>query len=193
MNELSNGAGTAHFRPAGAGTVDGEPQPDSVDKIRDIIFGSQMRDYEKKFSRLEERLLQETADLRADMQNRFASLEALLRSEANNFTTALNAEKTERGAAVGTLRDEIKTSTQGWERRAGQQDEGNAKAQAELRQLVTDQARRLAEEFEQKHATLAASQGRDAQEIRAMLTDRFALADLFSEVALRLKHEPKHS
>ena len=28
----------------------------NVDKIRDIIFGSQMRDYEKRFSRLDERL-----------------------------------------------------------------------------------------------------------------------------------------
>ena len=31
----------------------------SVDKIRDILFGAQMRDYDRRFTRLEERLLKE--------------------------------------------------------------------------------------------------------------------------------------
>ncbi len=31
----------------------------NVDKIRDILFGSQMRDYETRFARLEESLLRE--------------------------------------------------------------------------------------------------------------------------------------
>jgi len=34
----------------------------NVDKIRDILFGSQMRDYESRFARLEETLIKETLD-----------------------------------------------------------------------------------------------------------------------------------
>jgi len=38
----------------------------NVDQIRDIIFGAQMRDYEKRFIRLEERLLSESDSLRGE-------------------------------------------------------------------------------------------------------------------------------
>ena len=35
----------------------------NVDKIRDILFGSQMRDYETRFARLEETLAKEISDM----------------------------------------------------------------------------------------------------------------------------------
>src|SRR6188508_56549 len=41
-----------------------------VDRIRDILFGSQMRDYDSRFQRLEERLTRDAADTRADIQKR---------------------------------------------------------------------------------------------------------------------------
>ena len=51
----------------------------NVDKIRDILFGSQMRDYEKRFSRLEERLTKAQDTLREDLKKRFdALLDALI-------------------------------------------------------------------------------------------------------------------
>ena len=48
------------------GGAENADRPGNVDKIRDILFGSQMRDYDKKFARIEERLLKETADLREE-------------------------------------------------------------------------------------------------------------------------------
>src|SRR6187401_2241566 len=44
--------------------------PASLDKVRDILFGSQMRDVERRFARLEERLLKETTDLKDDVRRR---------------------------------------------------------------------------------------------------------------------------
>ena len=42
----------------------------NVDKIRDILFGSQMRDYEKRFVRLEETVTKAVETLREDMTKR---------------------------------------------------------------------------------------------------------------------------
>lgn len=50
------------------------PTP-SVDQIRDIIFGSQMADYEKRFLALEKRLLAESEALRKEIGKNFAALE----------------------------------------------------------------------------------------------------------------------
>src|SRR4051794_10546298 len=44
--------------------------PASLDKVRDILFGDQMRDVERRFARLEERLIKETADLKDDVRRR---------------------------------------------------------------------------------------------------------------------------
>ena len=45
----------------------------NVDKIRDILFGSNMREYEKRFARLEEKLTKSSEALRDDLKKRFDS------------------------------------------------------------------------------------------------------------------------
>jgi hypothetical protein len=54
----------------------------NVDKIRDILFGSQMRDYESRFARLEETLIKETLEIRETSRRRFDQLEEGIRDGA---------------------------------------------------------------------------------------------------------------
>jgi len=68
----------------------------NVDKIRDIIFGSQMRDYEKRFLRLEERLTADAQALREDTKKRFDTLEAFVQKEIDSLSQRLKTEKSER-------------------------------------------------------------------------------------------------
>ena len=53
----------------------------NVDKIRDILFGSQMRDYEARFARLEETLVKETVEIRETSRRRFEQLESYIKRE----------------------------------------------------------------------------------------------------------------
>src|SRR5579862_6649484 len=53
----------------------GEGSPGNIDKIRDILFGSNMRDYEMRFARLEEALKKESSDLRDTTRHNLESLE----------------------------------------------------------------------------------------------------------------------
>ena len=161
----------------------------NVDKIRDILFGSQMRDYEKKFGRFEERLAGETAELREEVKRRLASLEAYLKNEFNAVADQLKVEKGERGEADKDLARELKESVKVWEKKASQIEEQTAKALRDLRQHVLEETQRLTEETEQQRKTLSAALDKESQELRASLTDRLALADLFAELALRLKNE----
>ena len=66
----------------------------NVDRIRDIIFGSQMRDYDSRFQRLEERLAFEGAAMRSDLQKRLDALEAFMKGEVESMTNRLRAENT---------------------------------------------------------------------------------------------------
>jgi hypothetical protein len=171
--------------------ANGADRAGNVDKIRDILFGSQMRDYDKKFARLEERLLKEAASLREDLKRRFDSLESFMKREVEALGDAIKAEKGERLDAQKAVGDKLADHAQAVERKAAQADEQAAKAHRDLRQLVLDETKRLAEEISQRHSNIAADLGRESQEIRGMLTDRYALSDLFAELSLRLKNELK--
>jgi hypothetical protein len=75
------------------------PPLGSVDQIRDILFGPQMRDYQQRFSALESRLIDEARVLREDIQHRFHVLEENLENERG-----------ERGQATGKLVEELRAT-----------------------------------------------------------------------------------
>src|SRR5271169_4219003 len=75
----------------------------NVDKIRDILFGSNMREYEKRFARLEEKLTKSSEALREDLKKRFDSLESYVREEMESLGQRLKTEKSERGEALKEL------------------------------------------------------------------------------------------
>jgi gas vesicle protein len=164
-------------------------ETNNIDKIREILFGVQMRDYEKRFSRLEERLLKESSDLRDDTRKRFDSLEAFVRSEFEALSERLLAEQRDRGEAVQNVSRELQDTGKTLERKLAQFDEQTARAQRELRQQILDQSKTLSDEIRQKADELSALLDRQVAELGNAKTDRAALSALFSEVALRLNNE----
>ena len=72
----------------------------NLDKIRDILFGAQVRDHERRFTKLEAQLLAEAAQLRTDLKERFAALEQYIRHEVESVTARLKAEEQQRTNAV---------------------------------------------------------------------------------------------
>ena len=65
----------------------------NLDKVRDLLFGAQMRDMEKHFARLEERLQKDLTELKEETRGRFESLEGFLRTEIESLTDQLEAEQ----------------------------------------------------------------------------------------------------
>jgi uncharacterized protein YpuA (DUF1002 family) len=173
---------------ASAGTL---TEASNIDKIREILFGVQMRDYEKRFSRLEERLLKESSDLRDDTRKRFEALEAFVKSEFEALSERLAAEQRNRDESVQNLSRELQDTGRRLDGKLGQLDEQTSRAQRELRQQILDQSKNLSDEIRRKADELSALLDRQVNELGNAKTDRAALAGLFSEVALRLNNEFK--
>lgn len=163
----------------------------SLDKIRDILFGAQARDYEKRFVRLEERLTKESSDLREAVKRHFDSLENYIKQEFESLTERIRAEQNDRGEAVQGLSQDMKNSAIAFEKRIGQLDDQLARGQRELRQQILDQSKSLSEEIRQKHQEVSAALERDARDLREDKASRGALASLFTEMAMRLNNEFK--
>jgi len=160
-----------------------------VDRIRDILFGSQMRDYDGRFQRLEERLTREAADARADVQKRLEALENFLKGALESVSNRLNTEQSERGNAVEKLARDLAETARSLELATKNLGEHSDREFHALRQQLLDQAKALSEEIREKHGQAKADLDREAEQIRGAMTGRESLAEMLSEVALRLKNE----
>lgn len=163
----------------------------NIEKIRDILFGAQIRDYDRRFTRLEERLVKEAADAREDARRRFDSLEAFIKQEISALGDRLRSENQQRTQAAEDITRELRDASRSLMNKINAMDEHNTNVQRELRQQILDQAKNLADEIHLKHDDLSVSLQRESRELRNDKADRSALANLFTELAMRLNHEFK--
>jgi hypothetical protein len=160
-----------------------------LEKVRDILFGSQMRDVDRRFMRLEERIVKDTGDLKEDIKRRLDALEAYTNKEADALAERIRQEQSERLDAHAALSRELALTAGAFERRSAALDEQLARAQREIRQMILEQQQRLSDEMRAKVDEVLAALARETHELRTDKTDRAALAALLKEMAMRLTDE----
>ena len=170
------------------GSID---ESQNVDRIRNILFGSQMRDYDGRFQRLEERLVRDAAEVRGDLQKRLEALEAFMKGEVESMTNRVRAENAERTQALGKLAQDLGETARGLDLKINNLDQQAAKDIRDLREQLLEQSKALNAEIREKHEQMKAGLEQEAQQIRGAMTGREALAEMLSEVSLRLKGEFK--
>lgn len=161
----------------------------NVDKIRDILFGSQMRDYEARFARLEETLIKETVEIRETNRRRFDQLESYIKREFEAVQMRFKSERDERLDAASAQSRELREMGESLSRRIRDLDDRSSSVERDLRSQVMEQARDLSEEIRRNHDELASLLEKRYHDLGDAKTDRAALATLFTEVALRLNDQ----
>lgn len=160
-----------------------------VDRIRDILFGSQMRDYDGRFQRLDERLAHDAAEARSEVQKRIEGLENFLKGEVQSLTNRLNVEQSDRGSALEKLAHDLAETARALDGKIKNLDEHTARELHNLREQLLEQSKALSSEIREKHDQMKAGLDHEAEQIRNAMTGRESLAEMLSEVALRLKNE----
>ncbi len=173
---------------------DGHPQilrggAGNVDKIRDILFGSQMRDYEARFARLEEALVKETVEIRETSRRRFDQIEAYIKKEFEAVQARFKTERDERLDTASLHSRELKELGEALSRRIRDLDDRSSSVERDLRSQLMQQARDLTDEMVRSHDEIATLLDKRVRELTDSKTDRAALATLFTEVALRLSDQ----
>lgn len=161
----------------------------NLDKVRDILFGNQMREVERKFARLEERLIKECTNLRDENRKRLDSLESYFKTEISSLAKQVNNEQGERGQALKALTEQHKNITISLENKVAQFEEKTINNQREMREQILNQSKNLHDDIRQKYEEILAALERDTQELRKDKTDRSTLAQLFTELAIRLNQQ----
>jgi hypothetical protein len=165
------------------------PGGGNIDNIRDILFGAHMRQYEKRFQRLEELLAKECSDIREELRSRVEALEGFAKQESDALTDRIKSEKDERAGAVADLTRELGSLAKEVERKTGRIEESLGKGLKELRGKILDQSKNVTKEIRDRADAIQSDVDRDVEELRTDKTDRAALSALFTEMAMRLSDE----
>jgi DNA anti-recombination protein RmuC len=163
----------------------------NLDKVREILFGAQARDYDKRLIRIEERIAKEAVDLRDEVRRRFDSLESFVKQELDSLGNRITGEHDQRSEALRVLSRELEETARSLDARISQLDTHVANGNRELREQILEQSKSMLEEISRKHGEAMTTLQRKSDELRSDKADRSALASLFTEMALRLNNEFK--
>lgn len=168
-----------------------EQSPESLDAVRDILFGGQMRTVETRLRNIEERFQAEVESLRADFQKRSAELDQFARKETQNLHERLASENDARTQALRELAAEVKEAFKQAEKRHVSLEQATALSDAELRDQLIAHAKASAAELNRVHEKLSAELARGHAELSHAKTDRASLAQLLGDMAAAIAADPK--
>lgn len=158
----------------------------NLDKIRDILFGAQAREHERRFAQLEQHLVREADDLRTDLKRRFETLEVYIKKEVDGLTNRLTKEQEARGESVTKLTQDLTRLAATLEKKAGQLERQAAETQTRFLQQLTERTNELAADVRARHAEATSALDRAVHDLRAEKTDRATLAAILMEASKRL-------
>ncbi len=175
--------------------VGGLVQPDdrsasgNLDKIRDILFGAQAQEHDRRFAQLEQHLIREASDLRNDLKRRFESLELYIKKEVEVLTSRLTKEQEVRGESVTNLTQDLAQLATTLEDKARLLDRQTTQVQAHVLQQLTERTSELAIDVRARHAEATSALNQAVHDLRAEKTDRATLAAILLEASQRLSSD----
>ena len=161
----------------------------NVDKIRDIIFGNQMRDYDKRFAHLEERILQEIRDLRDETKNRLDTMQSYIQKEIDSLSNRLNTEQKLRTESLEKVTNEFKVEAKAISESIERLEDQKSQDSRDLRQQLLEQSKSFSNEISKKHEESSAALDRSFQQLRADKVDRSTFSELLMEMAVRMSDD----
>ena len=173
--------------PISSGSITGDT--DNIDKVRDLLFGAQARDFNTRIGQLEKRLVREAAALQSELQSRLDSLEEYTKTEIKAVTGVQVEESKERKASVGAVTRDQKKADDALRRGVEKVRDKLIDSERELRESLLQESKKLAAEIQKNHALVTKLLEDESRSIREAMTHRGSLGDLLTEMGLRLKDE----
>lgn len=170
-------------------SVSTPPEGENIDKIRDILFGTQARQFETKLSSLEARFEKDMEALRNETRSALDSLEHFIKREAASLSDQLRLEKDERLEADDALAEKLDSTRKTLDKKRSQLNDKMVKDARTTQEQILHQSKTIMDELHESSETLQERLDQSVKELRHEKTDRLALANLMMEIAIRLKDD----
>jgi chromosome segregation ATPase len=174
--------------PAGNGQTAG-PDVVGVDKIRDLLFGNQMQDYDRRFSKLEERFLQRFKDVESDAARNLSAYDSNQKKQVESLASQLREEKDQRADTDKEIERSLREQTQSLEKRLRTMSDQLSQLERDFGDRLAREVQSLHEEIKHRNQDLNHTIEKMFAELSNVKTDRNLLAGLFVEVAKCLNQD----
>ena len=161
----------------------------SVDTIRDMLFGNQMQDYDRRFANLEERFLQRLKDIESETSRNLGAFESNAKKQVDSLATQLRDEKDQRSDADKEIDRVLREQNQALEKRIRLLSDQVSQLDRDISDRLTREVQSLHEEIKQKNMDIRHAIEKMFAELSNAKTDRTLLASLFVEVAKCLNQD----
>src|SRR5690349_12995431 len=117
MAEKSSSASVQLANVAVGGNGNALAEAPSVDKIRDLLFGNQMQDYDQRFAKLEARLLERLKDIESEAARNLGAFESNTKKQVDSLAGQLRDEKDQRADGHKEIERILREQNQALEKR----------------------------------------------------------------------------
>lgn len=186
----------------------GQPETASMEQVRELLFGAQLKDMEIRFQRQEERFVRDVADAKDALRKRIDSLENFMTSEVNSILARIKEEQKERDQSIKTeqreraeyikteqrerienvakLASDLASAVETFERRMEKLANTMDSTERDLRSLMMDESKSLSDKTEAKYQDALAVIAKTAAQIRHDMVYRTSLSSMLTEMVVRL-------
>ncbi|MBK7644110.1 MAG: hypothetical protein IPJ19_13865 [Planctomycetes bacterium] len=159
----------------------------SLDKVREILFGQELRKNDQRFSKMEERLVKELTALGSDTKKRLDALDSVSRAEIDGLSKAVRLEQSEREALSKELGRALQEIAKTVDKKIAQIDSQFVKALREAQAELASEVRTLRDELKKAAEESQKELEARTRQIQATKLDRAQLASMLIEMAHSLE------
>lgn len=160
-----------------------------VDKIRELLFGNQMQDYDRRFAVMEQRFQQNIRDMEAESSRALQSIESSMKKQMESIASQVRQEQDLRAEADKELSRGLRDQIQGLEKHLTKVADQLASLDRDFTERLGRESQTLREDIKRRNEDTRAAIERMFSELSNVKTDRNLLAGLFVEIARCLNQD----
>ncbi len=187
----SNGTDSARLRPTNGAAANGRADSSPIaaealldlEKIRDILFGAERRESDRRFADLESRLEAQAVQSELEIQRRMEAFEEQIKEEVRNLGTEITTAQQVSADRLDKLAAELRSAMDDMTSRVEELSTRTLSAEQELRDQLAQQSASLSNSLRHNYEELSASLDRNAQELRAESVNWAGLGTMLGDLA----------
>lgn len=164
-------------------------EEENVDKIRDILFGNQMRDFDRKFAQLEERVGHDIASMRKENANQIETLRAFVESEIEILSSRLLSEETARNEAQDELEEKLKKTVKQFDQKLTELGKSLDQLTRDTNQKIFKQSQEFSGELSSQLEQTRKRMDGYRQDLNLAKMDKSVLAEMLNSMAMQINQE----
>jgi len=168
------------------GAIDETAEADNVDKIRDILFGNQMRDVDKRFASLEKNLTNDLAAMRNENALQIESLKTYIESEIEILGSKLSGEEKSRIEDVDELDGKVKQQAKQIDKKVADVIKSLDKTSRDTNQKILKQTQDFGNELTKQISETRDRMDDQREALSAAKVDKQVLSEVLNALALQI-------